>query len=116
MAINVKVSGSANQRVSSSTIFIGATNIQDEANAAFDKALELDPKNIQVWNNKSTAFNSLKNYAESSTKSTELLIKIRKEIRQNRQFKIADEIRNKLFEMGIVLEDTPQGAIWKWKK
>jgi hypothetical protein len=38
MAINVKVSGSASQRVSSSTVFIGASNVQDEANAAFNTA------------------------------------------------------------------------------
>ena len=38
MAINVKVSGSASKRVSSSTIFIGAANTQDSTNAAFAKA------------------------------------------------------------------------------
>jgi hypothetical protein len=38
MAINVKVSGSAGQRVSSSTIFIGAEDSRESANAAFAKA------------------------------------------------------------------------------
>jgi len=38
MAINVKVSGSASQRVSSSTIFVGAANVQDEVNTAIATA------------------------------------------------------------------------------
>jgi hypothetical protein len=38
MAINVKVSGSASQKVSTSTIFVGAANVQDGANAAFNTA------------------------------------------------------------------------------
>ena len=46
----------------------------------------------------------------------ELLIKTRKKLRDAKQFKLADEIRNTLIEMGVILEDTAQGTVWKRKK
>ncbi len=42
----------------------------------------------------------------------EALIEKRTEARKNKDFKTADEIRDKLKEMGIILEDTPQGVKW----
>jgi cysteinyl-tRNA synthetase len=46
----------------------------------------------------------------------ELLIKTRKQLRDAKQFKLADEIRNKLLETGVIMEDTAQGTTWKRKK
>ena len=43
----------------------------------------------------------------------EKLILSRSEARKNKDFKRADEIRNELLEMGIVLEDTREGVKWK---
>ncbi len=40
------------------------------------------------------------------------LIKEREEARQNKDFKKADQIRDKLTEMGISIEDTAHGARW----
>jgi cysteinyl-tRNA synthetase len=46
----------------------------------------------------------------------ELLISLRKDLRKAKQFQLADEIRNGLSEIGILLEDTPQGTVWKRKR
>lgn len=43
----------------------------------------------------------------------EKLIEERREARANRDFAKSDEIRDLLLEKGIVLEDTPNGTIWK---
>lgn len=43
----------------------------------------------------------------------EALIQKRTEAKKNRDFKLADEIRNELLEKGIVLEDTRQGVKWR---
>ncbi len=45
----------------------------------------------------------------------ENLIKERNEARLSKDFNRADEIRNKLAEMGIEIEDTPNGTIWRSK-
>ena len=55
-----------------------------------------------VYNRKNEALDS----------DIQALIDKRTEARKNRDFKTADEIRDKLKEMGIVLEDTPQGVKW----
>lgn len=43
----------------------------------------------------------------------EELIEHRIQARKDRNFKLSDEIRDKLKEMNIILEDTPQGTRWK---
>ena len=44
------------------------------------------------------------------------LIEQRQQARKEKNWKVADEIRDRLNQMGIVLEDTPQGVKWSWKK
>ncbi len=45
----------------------------------------------------------------------ELLVKVRDKLRKQKLFEIADEIRSGLGELGIVLEDHPQGTVWRLK-
>jgi cysteinyl-tRNA synthetase len=46
----------------------------------------------------------------------ELLLKTRKKLRDAKQFQLADEIRTTMLKMGLTLEDTASGTIWKKKK
>jgi cysteinyl-tRNA synthetase len=45
----------------------------------------------------------------------DLLIEVRRELRAAKQFALADRIRDRLADLGIALEDTPQGTLWKAK-
>jgi cysteinyl-tRNA synthetase len=44
-----------------------------------------------------------------------VLIEQRKEARNEKNYSRADELRNKLDEIGIVLEDKPEGTTWRIK-
>ena len=46
----------------------------------------------------------------------EFLIKERNAARKNKEWDKADKVRLKLDQMGIVLEDTPNGTVWKKKQ
>jgi len=41
------------------------------------------------------------------------LIEKRTQARKNKDYQLADKIRDQLKEMGIILEDTPEGVKWK---
>ena len=43
----------------------------------------------------------------------DLLISIRKELREAKQFSVADSIRDNLTALGVTLEDSPKGTTWK---
>lgn len=44
------------------------------------------------------------------------LVERRAEARRARDWKLADAIRTDLKELGITLEDTPQGTVWRYRK
>lgn len=50
---------------------------------------------------------------EETKKSIEDQISQRNEAKKNKDFTKADEIRENLLKLGIVLQDTPQGTIWE---
>jgi len=45
----------------------------------------------------------------------ETLIKARQDAREQKNWALADEIRDKLGEMGVILKDTPQGVVIEQK-
>lgn len=46
----------------------------------------------------------------------ELLIKIRADLRKAKQYALADQVRNELTALGVILEDSAQGTTWRWGK
>ncbi len=46
----------------------------------------------------------------------ELLVSTRAELRQSRQYALADQIRDALADRGVILEDTPQGTLWQYQR
>jgi len=45
-----------------------------------------------------------------------LALGVRDSLRKDKKFQLADDIRAKLGEIGITLEDTPKGTVWKRKR
>jgi len=43
----------------------------------------------------------------------DLLVEVRSELRSRKLFDLSDRIRDRLRELGIILEDTPQGTVWR---
>ena len=57
----------------------------------------------------------LKENNSVDTKKIDELIKERNQARQSKDFSVADKIRNKLLDMGVVLEDKNDITTWKKK-
>ena len=45
-----------------------------------------------------------------------LALAVRNSLRKEKQFNLADEIRNRLIACGFTIEDTPEGTKWVYKK
>ena len=50
---------------------------------------------------------------EVLAEEVEAMIAVRQQARKEKNFALADEIRQKLLDMGIILEDTREGVKWK---
>jgi len=50
---------------------------------------------------------------ELAPRLIEMLVEVRREARERRDFKSSDNIRNELEKIGVLLEDTPEGTRWK---
>ncbi len=45
----------------------------------------------------------------------DLLVSLRQDLRKNKNYDLADKVRVELAELGVVIEDTPQGSSWHWE-
>ncbi len=45
----------------------------------------------------------------------DLLVSVRSDLRAAKQWALADKVRDQLGELGIVLEDTPDGTTWRYE-
>jgi len=59
--------------------------------------------------------NAYNKVSDELSEEVEKLIKKRSEAKENKNFELADEIRNALKERGIEIKDTPDGTSWKVK-
>ena len=74
---------------------------EQEKSAELLGILWLDP---EVW---------FKGEATDETKEIESLIEQRATAKKNKDYALADKIRNDLKERGIILEDSASGTTWK---
>jgi cysteinyl-tRNA synthetase len=75
----------------------------EEDRAAVFGVMERMNEVLSLWERPSLALD----------KQIQLLIDERNQARRNRNFALADQIRDKLYEMGYVIEDTKDGVRWK---
>ena len=52
---------------------------------------------------------------EAANTLIEVLIDIREKLRSKKRWQLADGIRSSLLELGIVLEDNPEGTTWRYR-
>ena len=45
----------------------------------------------------------------------ELLLTLRQELRQQKNYELADRVRDELSSLGVVIEDTSQSSTWRWE-
>ncbi|HEC24572.1 MAG TPA: cysteine--tRNA ligase [bacterium] len=103
-----------NDSLSRKVIMRGDLNFLDEAMLFIKKTLS-EIFGILNENVKRLIESNIKDIPKVSLSEEEIkrLIKKRDILRENKEYKFADEIRNKLLEKGVVLEDTGLGTTYK---
>lgn len=84
-------------------------------NVTENSSLEWAEKNLSLFNELTGVLNIIKDEDTASidNEQIEKLIKDRVEAKKNKDFALADAIRDELKSMGIEIEDTRQGTKWK---
>lgn len=84
-------------------------------NVTENSSLEWAEKNLSLFNELTGVLNIIKaeDTASIDNEQIEKLIKDRVEAKKNKDFALADAIRDELKSMGIEIEDTRQGTKWK---
>lgn len=84
------------------------TNISEKSSLEFSK------KCLEEFNELTSVLNIVNKKQDNILdEEIENLIQKRSEAKKNKDFKLADDIRQELLEKGIILEDTRQGTKWK---
>jgi cysteinyl-tRNA synthetase len=95
-----------------------AFRLMRQANAALDNenvadALEIASSCISIFAVLGISVDTgASTEPKDSAVEIEIMMKRRLEARSEKNFAVADQIRDELLEMGITVEDTPNGAIW----
>jgi cysteinyl-tRNA synthetase len=55
-------------------------------------------------------------HAAEAAPFIDLLVRTRADLRAAKQYALADNLRQQLSELGVVLEDSPTGTTWRWEK
>jgi cysteinyl-tRNA synthetase len=50
-----------------------------------------------------------------ATPFIDLLVDLRRQLREQKQWELSDQLRDQLVELGILLEDSKDGTTWRWK-
>lgn len=92
-------------------------------NSVNDGKAKIDASNLDLLKEAFVAFvfdilglrkdTAVSNDGDLSARLVDLMLTIRHEAKLNKDWATADKIRNKLTEMGIVIKDTKDGAIWE---
>ena len=84
------------------------------SNVSEKSSLEFAKKCLDEFNELTSVLNILnKKKDDILDEEIESLIQKRTEAKKNKEYQLADEIRQELLDKGIVLEDTRQGVKWK---
>ena len=83
--------------------------------AKMDLVLSLNLLNdaLEIYKTQQQQVTSVNNDEDPEAQEIQALIEERTTCKKAKNFERADEIRNQLKERGIVIEDTPNGPIWK---
>ena len=91
--------------------------LYDKANKGEDLDIFISAcKFIGLFNEDSKQWDSFKkNKASISEEEIKKMIDSRNKARENKNYKEADEIRNKLLDKGVLIEDKDDKTLWKFK-
>lgn len=116
---NVAMDDDFNTPKALSTLYLLAREANIYLNEVSDKNKEVVKKVLQFYEDLGTDILGLK-YSSQLTEEEQIpqeeieqLIEERETARKNKDWKTADEIRDKLNQMGIIIEDTAEGVRWK---
>ncbi|NLL61354.1 MAG: cysteine--tRNA ligase [Candidatus Atribacteria bacterium] len=102
-----------------STLYLLAREANIYLNEVPDKNKEVVKKVLQFYKDFGTTILGLKYLSELdeqeqiSKEDIEQLIEKRERARKNKDWQVADQIRDKLNSLGVIIEDTAEGARWK---